>query len=112
MIKSFEDLQTYGKDNLEATLKSFDACGKNVQAIAQEITDYSKRSFDEGTRTVEKLFGARSLDNAIEIQNAYFKSAYEGFVSQATKLGSLYTDLAREAYKPFEGQFANATGAK
>lgn len=113
MIKNFDDVQKYGKDNLEATLKSFDAYGKNVQAIAQEITDYSKKSLDEGTKTVEKLFGAKSLDNAIEIQNAYFKSAYEGFVSQATKLGSLYSDLAREAYKPFEGQIAKMNaGAK
>ncbi len=83
-----------------------------MQAIAQEMADYSKKSVDEGTKTMEKLFGAKSLDNAIEIQNAYFKSAYEGFVAQATKLGSLYSDLARESYKPFEGQLAKATGAK
>jgi hypothetical protein len=112
MLKNLEDMQKFGKDNVEATLKSFDAYAKNVQTIAQEVADYSKKSVDEGTKAVEKLFGAKSFDNAIEIQNAYLKSAYEGFVSQSAKLGSLYVDLARETYKPFESQIAKASGAK
>jgi hypothetical protein len=112
MVKNLEDLQKMGKDNVEAALKSFDAYAKNMQTIAQEVADYSKRSVDEGTKTVEKLFGAKSFDNAIEIQNTYLKSAYEGFVSQTAKLGSLYVDLARETYKPFESQIAKATGTK
>jgi hypothetical protein len=109
MVKGMEDMQKFGKENVEAALKSFDAYAKNVQTIAQEVADYSKRSLDEGTRTAEKLFGAKSIDNAIEIQSAYLKSSYEGFVSQAAKLGSLYVDLARESYKPFESQVAKAT---
>ena len=112
MVKSLEDMQKFGKDGVEATLRSFDAYAKNAQSIAQELADYSKKSVDEGTKTVEKLFGAKSFENAIEIQNAYLKSAYEGFVSQATKVGSLYADLARETYRPFESQVAKATGAK
>lgn len=112
MVKSLEDLQKFGKENVEATLKSFDAYAKSVQVIAQEMADYSKKSMDEGTKTVEKMFGAKTVDNAIEIQSAYLKQAYEGFVSEASKLGTLYADLARDAYKPFEGQIAKATGAK
>jgi hypothetical protein len=30
------------------------------------------------------------------MQSAYAKSAYEGFVAQATKIGELYADLAKE----------------
>ena len=33
------------------------------------------------------MFGAKSFDKAMEIQADYVKTAYEGFVSQATKLG-------------------------
>ena len=112
MVKNLEDMQKFGKDGMEATMKSFDAYAKNAQSIAQEIADYSKKSVDEGTKAMEKLFGAKSFESAIEIQNAYIKSAYEGFVSQATKLGTLYADLARETYKPFESQVAKATSVK
>jgi len=112
MVKNLEDMQIFSKESVETAMKSFDAYAKNVQSIAQELADYSKKSVDEGAKTMEKLFGAKSVDNAIEIQNAYLKSTYEGFVSQATKLSSLYVDMARETYKPFETAIAKATGAK
>jgi hypothetical protein len=41
---------------------------KNVQTIVNEITDYSKKSFEEGTKAFEQLLGAKSLDKAMEIQ--------------------------------------------
>jgi len=111
MLKNFDDVQKYGKDNMDATMKVWGQMSKSVQAIAAETADYSKKSFEEGSATLEKLFGAKSLDKAIEIQTAYAKSAYEGFVAQATKLGELYADLARETYKPFES-FAAKMPAK
>lgn len=112
MVKNFDDLQKLGKDNVDATMKSFGAVSKGIQSIAVEVADYSKKTFEDSTQAFEKLLGAKSLDKAIEIQQGYFKDAYEGFVSEATKLGELYTDLAKETYKPFEGYIAKATPAK
>jgi hypothetical protein len=108
MVKNFEDLQSVGKDNVEAVLKSFGAMSKSGQAIAVEIADYSKKSFEQGSATLEKLFGVKSFDKAFEVQSDYAKSAYEGFVAEASKLGELYVDLAKETYKPFESVLARA----
>jgi hypothetical protein len=106
MVKNFEDLQTVGKENVDATLKSFGALSKSGQAIAVELADYSKKTFENGTAALEKLFGVKSFDKAIEVQTAYAKTAYENFVAEASKLGELYADLAKETYKPFEGMLA------
>ena len=108
MVKNFEDLQAVGKENVDATLKSFGALSKSGQAIAVELADYSKKAFQDGSTALEKLFGVKSLDKAIEVQTEYAKTAYEGFVAEATKLGELYTNLAKETYKPFESMFARA----
>jgi len=112
MVKNIDELQQFGKDNMDATLKSFGSLSKSAQAIAVEWADYSKRAFEHGTAATEKLLGAKSLDKAFEVQSDYVKSAYEGFVAEATKLGELYTDLAREAYKPFEGHFGKVASVK
>ncbi|MDQ0346213.1 MULTISPECIES: phasin family protein [Ancylobacter] len=112
MLQNFEDIQKVGKDNLELATKSFGTVSKGVQAIAIEVADYSKKSFEEGTATAEKLFGAKTLDKAVEIQSAYFKSAYESFVAQATKMGELYADLAKETYKPYESVLAKVSVTK
>ena len=102
MIKNFEDLQVVGKENVDIALKSFGALSKGTQAIAVEVADYSKKSFEDSTAAMEKLFGVKSLDKAIELQTEYAKTAYEGFVAKATKIGEMYAELAKETYKPFE----------
>ena len=112
VMKNLDDMQKIGKDNMDATLKSFGAVSKSVQAIAVEVADYSKKSFEEGTAAMEKLFGAKTIEKAIEVQSDYVKSTYEGFVAEATKLGELYADLAKESYKPFESYLAKATSGK
>jgi hypothetical protein len=112
MAKNFEDVQQYGKENLDATMKSFGAFSKSAQAIAVELADYSKKVFEQGTAASEKLIGAKSLEKAFEVQSEFVKSSYEGFVAEATKLGELYADLAKEAYKPFEGQFGKVAATK
>jgi len=112
MLANFDEVQKLGKDNMEAALRSFGAASKGMQAIAAEVTNYSKKSFEDGTAAVERLMGAKTLEKAIEVQSDYVKTAYEGLVAQATKIGELYADLAKESYKPFEGYLAKVTPAK
>lgn len=102
MVKNFEDLQLVGKENVDIALKSMGALSKGAQAIAVEVADYSKKAFEDSTAAMEKMFGVKSLDKAIEVQTEYAKTAYEGFVAKASKIGELYADLAKETYKPFE----------
>lgn len=111
MFQQFESLQKVSKDNVDAALKSFGAVTKGVQAIAAEMSDYSKRSLEQNGAVVERLFAAKSLDKVIEVQADFVKSSYEGFVAQATKLGELYTGLVKEAYKPVEGAIAKVAPA-
>jgi putative toxin-antitoxin system antitoxin component (TIGR02293 family) len=82
---------------------------KGAQAIAVEIANYSKKSFEDSTAAIERLFGVKSLEKAIEMQTEYAKISYEGFVAKASKIGELYADLAKETYKPFETMIAKAT---
>lgn len=112
MLKNFEDIQKLGKDNVDTCMKQFGTVSKGWQAIATEFADYSKKSFEDGSAALEKLFGAKTLEKAIEVQSDYVKTAYEGFVAEATKIGELYTDLAKETYKPLEGIMAKVAPAK
>lgn len=102
MTQTFEDAGKYGKEFMDTGLKSVAALTKSAQAIAAEATDYSKKAYETGSATLEKLFAAKSLEKAIEVQTDYAKTAYESFVAEATKMSELYAEMAKEAYKPFE----------
>ncbi|MPZ40892.1 MAG: phasin family protein [Rhizobiales bacterium] len=109
MIKNLDDMQKLGKDNMDASMKSFGAVSKSFQAIAVEAADYAKKAFEEGTAATEKLAAAKSLDKVMEVQADYLKTAYEGFVARSAKASQLYANLAQELYKPFESQWTKAT---
>lgn len=109
MINGYEDFQKLGKDNMDQAMKSFGSFSKGFQALATEMADYSKKSLEDSAATFEKIMSAKSVDKAVEIQSDFVKTSYEGFVAQATKVGELYTDLAKDAYKPFEGMVAKAS---
>ena len=103
-----DQMQKMSKDSMDMAMASFGAWTKNAQAIATEVADYSKKSFEGSAAAWEKLIGAKSIEKAMEVQSEYLKSSYEDFVAQSTKLGELYAGLAKEAYKPFEGVMAKA----
>jgi hypothetical protein len=79
-------MQKTANANVDATMQSFEGATKVTQAIASQIADYLKRSFEHATKTMENLLSARSLDKALEVQTEYARAAYEGYVSHATKL--------------------------
>ena len=103
MFENLGDMQKFAKANIDASMKSFDLLAKNFQTIATEMTDYTKRLFENGTKTFEKLVGAKSLDKAIEVQSEYAKAACEDYFAEATKVSQLCIDLGKEALKPYEG---------
>ncbi|HSH62913.1 phasin family protein [Methyloceanibacter sp.] len=102
MLKGFEEFQKVGKDGFDATVRSFGEVNKGFQAIAAEITDYSKKAFEDGTRAFEQLIGAKTIEQAIEIQSQYAKKAYDNYITEVSKLGEMYVGLAKDAYKPVE----------
>jgi len=112
MMVKIEDVQNYGKEHLETIAASASNLQSGVQAIATAYGDYAKKSF-EGTKSyVEKLSGVKSLDKAMEAQTEYARSAYESFVAESQKIAGLYSDLAKQTFKPYEGLVAKFTPAQ
>jgi phasin family protein len=81
----------------------------SIQTIANAYSDYTRKSIEETTSFVEKLTGVRSLDKAIEIQAEFARQAYETFVAESQRICELYSELAKQIFKPFAGLLAKAT---
>ena len=102
MNKQFEDLQKLSQGNVDSMMKLFGEWNKGWQAISAEMTDYSKRSFEDSAQTVEKLMTAKSVEQAVEIQTSFVKRSYEDYMQQFSKLGGMYAEFAKEAFRPVE----------
>jgi phasin family protein len=111
MAATFDSVQQLGKEQFEAFSAAAAAVTKGWQSIAAETTDYSKKSFEKSRVLAEKLIGVKKIDEALQLQTEFAKSSYEDFVAEATKLGELYTNLAKEAFKPVETAAAKVYSA-
>jgi hypothetical protein len=111
MMKSFEEIQTAGKEGFEAFTASTTALTKGYQTAAQEVADFSKKSFEKSAGVWEKAVAAKSFEKAVEVQQAFAKETFEASIAQFTKLGEIYAAAAKSAFKPYEASFA-AFGVK
>jgi hypothetical protein len=97
-FKTGEQFQKAGKEGFDAIVRAYGEANKGFQAIAAEVTDYSKTAFEDATRA----FTAKSAEQAFEIQSQYAKKAYDAHLVEMSKLGEMWADLARDAYMPVE----------
>ncbi|WP_102958477.1 phasin family protein [Mangrovicella endophytica] len=98
----YEEAGKAGKDAMDNALRSLSAMSLGFQQLAAETSDFTKRSYEQSSQAFGQLAQVRSLEKAVELQNEFAKSAYQAWVSQATKVGEICSDMARESYKPFE----------
>ncbi len=108
-FKIGDEVQKVGKEGFDTAVRSYGEVNKGFQAVVAEVTNYSKKAFEDGTRAFEQLAGAKSVEQAIEIQSQYAKKAYDAHIAQMTKLGEMYVSLARDAFKPVQDAVAKAT---
>ena len=112
MNSNIETMQKQSQEAMDNITKSYEVTNKGLQTVAKEAADFTKQSYEAGTEAFQKLSTAKTVDKAMEIQGEYAKTAYESFIAQATKMGEIYTNIAKEAYKPFEKAVAKATTVK
>ncbi len=112
MVANFDSVQQIGKEQFEAVSAAAAAVTKGWQSIAAETTDYSKKSFEKSRLLAEKLITVKKLDEALALQTDFAKTAYEDFVAEATKIGDLYTSIAKEVFKPIESAAKTFTAAE
>jgi Tfp pilus assembly protein PilN len=86
-------------DNAMATVN---AVSKNMQAIASEIFEISKQSFEHTTQTLEKLRNAHGMEEVLAIQTSFVKEAFENSAQHAKKFSELLGVLPSEITKTYQ----------
>ena len=85
-------------ENFQKALKILGEWQEGWHAISTEMTDFTKRSFEDGAATVEKLIGAKSLDQAVAIQGDFAKRILDAYMHELSKIGGIYAQLLKNSY--------------
>src|ERR1700726_4856242 len=111
-MNNIEQFQKHAESQNEAAMASANTFAAGVKTIATAHAEYTKKAFQDGSEFISKLTSLKSPDEAMKLQADYAKSAYETFVAESKKIVGLYTDFAKQTFKPFEGLIAKMTPAK
>jgi phasin family protein len=111
LSKGLEGLTTYGQENLDAIVKSSEIAAKAAEGIGSEISAYSKKSFEDSVAAAQDFASAKTLTELFEKQTSYAQTAFEGFVSQATKMNEIYAAAAKDISAPLGARVSKATEA-
>ena len=105
MINSFQDFQKVSKVEMTDYMQAMGELNKSWQAIATEMTDYSKRSFEDGVATFQKLATAKSVPEVVEIQTTYAKKRTKSTCSRWLRLAPCTRPSPRMLSSPSSASF-------
>ncbi len=93
----------------EAASRSSAEANRGFQAMAAEISDFSRRRFEDVLQSWQQFLSARSFGDVVEVQTQYAQRACDAYMSEMSKLGEMYLGTARNAAKPVEQSTKRST---
>jgi phasin family protein len=101
---SYAEFATFGRENIEAVVKTNAALSAGMEAISQEVMVYARSALQTASETARSLLGAKTLEDVVKLQTDLAKRHFEGMVTGSVKLSELGVSLASEAFAPWEGR--------
>jgi phasin family protein len=99
-LASLNDVNAHSKKNLEAVVASVTAATKGAEALGAQAMAYSKQAVEDQVSAAKALAGAKSVQEAVELQTAWAKSALETYMAQVGKMGETVAASVKDSMKP------------
>ncbi len=97
---SLTELGAQSKLNLDAVVASTTAAQKGAEALQAQALSYGKTSWESGVAAAQSMSKARSVQELIELQTSFTKSAMEIYMSEMTKMTETLTASVKDSFKP------------
>ena len=99
-VAGMTELNAQSKKNIEALVESATAAQKGVEVLSTHSLGYAKKSWEDGVAAAQTLSQARSVQELMELQTGFAKSAVETYLSQVTKMTEVFTASMKDSLKP------------
>ena len=94
----------FGKDTAEAMIKSANAAGKGFETINSEVFSYTRKSIEDSVVATKAIMGSKSVDEAVQLQSEYGKTAFETYVDELAKFQDMALAITKSAATPLQAR--------
>ena len=107
-LSALNDINTHSKSNLEAVVASVTAATKGAETLGAHALAFSKKSMEDQVSATRALTGARSVQEAVELQTAWAKSTMEAYIAQMNKASEIVAASVKESMTPLNARVTAA----
>ncbi|RAK67719.1 phasin family protein [Phenylobacterium kunshanense] len=99
-LAAMNEMNVHSKKNLEAMVASATASAKGAEALGAQAMAFSKALFDTQVSAAKSLAGAKSVQEVVELQTTFAKSALETYMAEFAKMSETVSASVKESMKP------------
>ena len=99
-IAAMSEMNAYSKKNLEALIASATAATKGVETVGARALAFSKKSLEGQIAAAKALSGAKSIQEAVELQTGFAKTAFESMVAEVNEISEITSASVKDAMSP------------
>jgi len=103
-VAGLSELNAQGKQNLEALVASASAAQKGAEALSTQAVAFSKKSWEDGVAAAQSMAQARSVQELMELQTTWAKSAAEAYLAEVTRATEIVTASVKDSFQPLNAR--------
>ena len=108
-LAALSEVSAFGKQNVEAWMASATAAQKGFEALSARTVAFQKQALENHMAVTKSLMTSKSVQEFVEKQNAYAKSAFEAYVAELSGVSEMVAGLTKETIQPINER-VNAVG--
>jgi phasin family protein len=99
-LTALNEANAVSKKNLEAVVASVTAATKGAEALGAQAMAFSKTGFESQVAAAKSLASAKSVQEVVELQTAYAKTALETYMAEMGKMSEVVSASVKDSMKP------------
>jgi phasin family protein len=99
-LSSLHEMNAHSKKNLEAFVASATAATKGAESLGAQAMAFSKSTIERQVEAAKALSAARSVQEAVELQTAFAKSALETYMAELNRATETVSAAMKDSLRP------------
>lgn len=102
---NLEKVAEFSKANYEAIVATGNVAVKVAQTVNVDFMETARKAVEKNVTDVKALFAAKTPAEFFELQATMFKTHYETFVAEATRVNETASNTANEVVEPLKARY-------
>jgi phasin family protein len=99
-LAAINEASAFSRQNVEAVIASATAAAKGAETLGAQAAAFAKTSVENQVAAAKSLASAKSVQEVIELQTNYARTALETYLAELNRWGETVTASMKDSVQP------------